>query len=205
MGQHGENPSLQPYQICAEIPGAHPRCLKVKVYSSRTSIQPPLCIEIARDESKASDTLDHSAAGELDLRKGQFLGNGGHSYVYLAPLTLSSSAEPIRQVEVAVKLTNSFTFTGKDLLTNEAEIYAKFPCELQESTPSSPPVVPKFFGYYEPSCEFVDSYKCEDGDEEDAGTMRTHIRKVLNNISPILLLEPCGKDVDVEKLSKSAR
>jgi hypothetical protein len=91
------------------------------------------------------------------------------------------------------------------MLTNEAKIYAKFPCELQEPTPSSLPVVPKFFGYYEPSCEFVDSYKCEDVDEENAGTMRTHIRKLLDSISPILLLEPCGKDLNGEKLSESNR
>ncbi|KAN0135862.1 hypothetical protein V8E53_006314, partial [Lactarius tabidus] len=141
--------------------------------------------------------------GQLDLRQRQSLGKGSHSYVYLAPLTLPSCAGPTRQVEVAIKLTNYFTY--KEMLTNEAKIYAKFPWELQEPTPSSLPVVPKFFGYYEPSCEFVDSYKCEDVDEENAGTMRTHIRKLLDSISPILLLEPCGKDLNGEKLSESSR
>lgn len=94
------------------------------------------------------------------------------------------------------------------MLRNEAKIYAKFPCELQESTPSSPPVVPKFFGYYEPSCDLLDSYKREDGDEEDASTIpapERHIVWVLNNISPILLLEPCGRAVEAEELSNSFR
>jgi hypothetical protein len=158
---------------------------------------------MARDESKDSDTLDLRTVGELDLRQSHYLGLGSHSYVYRAPLALPTCAGPTRQVEVAVKLTNSMTY--KDMLANEAKIYAKFPCELQESTPSSPPVVPKFFGYYEPSCDFVDSYKCEDGDEENAGTMRTHIRKLLDNISPILLLEPCGKAVEGGMLSESDR
>lgn len=90
------------------------------------------------------------------------------------------------------------------MLTNEAEIYAKFPCELQESTPSSPPVVPKFFGYYEPSHDLLDRYRRENGDEENASTVPT-LSFVLNNISPILLLEPCGRAVKDGELSKSAK
>ena len=80
------------------------------------------------------------------------------------------------------------------MLEHEAEIYDKFPCELQESTPSSPPVVPKFFGYYEPSCESVYSYQGDDGDEEDAKRVQEDVAKLLQvTISPILLLEHCGK------------
>jgi hypothetical protein len=80
------------------------------------------------------------------------------------------------------------------MLENEAKIYDKFPCDLQESTPSSPPVVPKFFGYYEPSCESVDSYTSEDGNEEDARKVQEDVAELLQvTISPILLLEPCGK------------
>jgi hypothetical protein len=92
------------------------------------------------------------------------------------------------------------------MLYNEAEIYDKFPCELQESTPSSPAVVPRFYGYYEPSCESVDNYKADDVDEEDAGALRTHICEMLESfISPILLLEPCGEVVKVENLKMSNR
>jgi hypothetical protein len=146
---------------------------------------------MARDESKDSDTLDLRTVGELDLRQSHYLGLGSHSYVYRAPLALPTCAGPTRQVEVAVKLTNSMTY--KDMLANEAKIYAKFPCELQESTPSSPPVVPKFFGYYEPSCDFVDSYKCEDGDEENAGTMRTHIPSYLTTSALYCYWSPVGR------------
>ena len=149
------------------------------------------------------DTLDNRTVGKLDLRQSQHLGDGHHSYVYLAPLTLPLHAGPTRQVEVAVKVRKSDFFSQR-MLTNEAEIYAKFPCELQESTPSSPPVVPKFFGYYEPSHDLLDRYRPENGDEENASTVPT-LRFVLNNISPILLLEPCGRAVKDGELSKSAK
>jgi hypothetical protein len=88
------------------------------------------------------------------------------------------------------------------MLDNEAMIYDKFPCELQQSTPSSPPVVPKFFGYYTPSCDSVDSYEGED--EEDASIVRRDVRKLLETtIGPILLLEPCGKPMNADMLSSS--
>jgi hypothetical protein len=90
------------------------------------------------------------------------------------------------------------------MLKDEAMIYDKFPCELQQSTPSSPPIVPKFFGYYTPCCYSADSYKAEDGDEEDAKMVRRDVRNfLLNSISPILLLEPCGRPIDADMLSRS--
>jgi hypothetical protein len=82
------------------------------------------------------------------------------------------------------------------MLENEAKIYDKFPWELQESTPSSLPVVPKFFRYYEPSCESLDSYMGEDGNEEDARKVQEDVAELLQvTISPILLLECCGKPI----------
>jgi hypothetical protein len=94
------------------------------------------------------------------------------------------------------------------MLENEAIIYDKFPCELQQSTPSSPPIVPKFFGYYTPSCDSVDSYEGEDGDEEDTKIVQRDVRSLLlddSSISPILLLEPCGEEIKGHMLSSSNR
>jgi hypothetical protein len=102
-------------------------------------------------------------------------------------------------VSVAVKLAKD-NCRDRDMLQHEAMVYDKFPCELQ----STPPVVPKFFGYYAPSCDSADSYEGEDGDEEDASIVRRDVRKLLQDtISPILLLEPCGKPIDSSVLSRS--
>ena len=50
------------------------------------------------------------------------------------------------------------------MLEHEAMIYNKFPCELQQVTPSTPPIVPKLFGYYTLCCDSADTYE----DEHDA-------------------------------------
>lgn len=151
--------------------------------------------------SKGPATLDQRTTGQLDLSRRQNLGTSNHSNVFLAPLTLPSHAETYSQCgEVAVKVAKG-RWEDRDMLENEAIIYDKFPCDLQESTPSSPPIVPKFFGYYVPSCESVDSYKGDDGNEEDACTVRRDVSKLLKfTVSPILMLEHCGKPVDPEML-----
>lgn len=91
----------------------------------------------------------------------------------------------------------------KQMLVHEAKIYDKFPCELQGSTPSSQPVVPRSYGYYEPSCDSLDNYKVDDGDEELASKVQCWVHLIKSFIKPMLLLEPCGKQVEVEKLSTS--
>ncbi|KAH9053336.1 hypothetical protein EDB87DRAFT_1581054 [Lactarius vividus] len=164
--------------------------------------------EIVDDVSKASANVDSRTIGQLDLSRQRRLGTGSHSYVFLASFTLPSCAQPSLRGEVAVKIAT--VHQGPEdckMLENEAKNYAKFPCGLQESTPSSSPVVAKFFGYYTPSCESVDSYKGEDGDEEGARTVRRDVRKLLDSIiSPILLLEPCGEPIkDNLELSTSDR
>jgi hypothetical protein len=149
-----------------------------------------------------NDILDRGTIGQLDLRRRRNLGSGNHSYVFLAPLTLPPCEGQTLRAEVAVKLTK-LSCWDLDMLKTEVAMYEKFPCELQESTPSSPPVVPRFYGCYAPNGRSVDSYKDDDGDEEAASIVRTHVLEVLGTISHILLLEPCGKQIKVETLSTS--
>ena len=151
---------------------------------------------------KASAILYQRTTGQLDLSQRRDLGTSNHSKVFLAPLTLSSHAEPSSQCgKVAVKIAKG-SWVDRDMLENEATIYDKFPCDLQESTPSSPAIVPKFFGYYVPSCESVDSYKGDDENGEEACKVRRDVCNLLQiTISPILLVEHCGEPIYPEMLS----
>jgi hypothetical protein len=189
---------VRKYPVC--IP---PRFLKAKYIHLRTSTQPSSYRDTATcDILKDSDTLEHHTIGQLDLSGKQKLGDGSHSHVYLAPLSLPACAGPSLCREVAVKI--AMYWYEQDMLVNEAKIYDKFPYELQDFTPSSTPIVPRFYGYYEPSCESVDGYKGDDGDEKDAITVREHVRMLLQRFtSPLLLLEPCGVQVNVDMLSQS--
>lgn len=88
------------------------------------------------------------------------------------------------------------------MLEKEAIIYNKFPGELQQSTPSSVPIVPKFYGYYTPSCDSADSYKVERPWAPFRDCLRRVVRSIIETkISPLLLLEPCGKPIKVDTLS----
>ena len=94
------------------------------------------------------------------------------------------------------------------MLEDEAVMYQNFPAELQESTPSSPPVVPNFYGYYMPAffliSESCDKSADDNGDEEDARIVWKHVYKLLrSSVRYILILEPCGKPVECKTLSKS--
>jgi hypothetical protein len=149
-----------------------------------------------------NDILDHGTIGQLGLRQQRCLGSGNHSYAFLASLTLPPCAGPTLRAKVAVKL-SKLNWWDLDMLKTEVAMYEMFPREPQESTPSSPPVVPRFYGCYAANDRSVDSYKDDDGDEEAASTVRTHVLKVLEIISDILLLEPCGKPIEVETLSAS--
>ena len=167
-----------------------------------TSIQPS-----SNDEGPfrtVDDVFDRGTIGQLDLRRQRCIVSGKHSYVSLAPLTFPPCAGPTLCGEVAVKLSR-LSWWDLDMLKNESNVYNQFPCELQESTPSSPPVVPRFYGCYAPDWNdhSVDRYKDDDGDEEAASVVRDHVREVLGIISHILLLEPCGKPIKVETLSVS--
>jgi hypothetical protein len=146
--------------------------------------------------------LDPDTVGQLDLRLQRYVGSGNHSHVFLAPLTLPPCAGPTVPGEVAVKL-SKLNWWDLDMLKTEVTIYDKFPCGLQESTPSSPPVVPRFYGSYGPDPDSADSYKDDDGDEEAASIVRAHVRDVIETVSNVLLLEPCGEPIKVKTLSTS--
>ena len=150
--------------------------------------------------------MSNNSKGQLDLRRKQELGNSNHSRVVLAPLTLPSCAGPTTY-EVAVKVAAK-SLSDNIMLGDEAYMYQKFPAKLQESTPSSPPVVPNFYGYYVPALflmsESGDESDDDSGDEEDARTARKHVCELLRStFRNILLLEPCGKPVGCKMLSKS--
>ncbi|KAI9431932.1 hypothetical protein H4582DRAFT_1884603 [Lactarius indigo] len=150
-----------------------------------------------KDEDSA--TLHCRTVGQLEFSRfgEQRLGDGTHSYLFLASFTPSCTAPSLRG-EVVVKLAKAHR-ADREMLENEAEVYDRFPRELQEFTPSSPPLVPKFFGYYTPSCASVDSYKGDNGDEEDARAVRRDVCKLLQStISPILLLEHCGEPINTK-------
>ncbi|KAH9029965.1 hypothetical protein EDB85DRAFT_1964782 [Lactarius pseudohatsudake] len=165
--------------------------------------------EVVGDTSKAKATLDCRKIGQLEFGGfgKQRLGSGFHSNVFLASFTLPtllSSAAPSLHGDIAVKLAKACR-ADREMLENEAEVYDKFPCELQESTPSLPPVVPKFFGYYTPSCESVDSYKGDDEDEGGARAVRADVCKLLQSAtSPILLVELCGKPIKTNMPSRAS-
>ncbi|KAF8268121.1 hypothetical protein EI94DRAFT_1800879 [Lactarius quietus] len=143
--------------------------------------------EAAGNVSKASAPLDHRTIGQLDLSQQRHLGTSNHS-----PCTTHT---PVGCWAISV---------DRYMLENEAKIYDKFPSELQEFTPSSVPIVPKFFGYYEPSCESVDNYKSDDGNEEDAKRVREDVLKLLQiTVSPILLIESCGKPIKADMVYRS--
>jgi len=155
-----------------------------------------------KDKDDQSVMLDPSTTGRLDLRHNEYLGSGNHSQVTLAPLTLPSRVDaPSVRGAVAVKIARSDPEEHK-MLRYEAKIYEAFPRELQEGTSDQPPVVPKFYGYYMPSREGFDSQSYDDKfTEED----RKAVWEVIEGISPLLLLEACGKPIQATGLSCTDR
>jgi len=146
--------------------------------------------------------LDSSTTGRLDLRHNEYLDSGNHSQVVLASLTLPSNvAAPSRRGAVAVKLATPNP-EAHEMLLNEAKIYNTFPRELQEGTSDQPPVVPKFYGYYVPSREGFDSQSYDDKfTEED----RKAVWEAIKGVTPLLLLEACGKPIRATGLSCTER
>ena len=100
---------------------------------------------------------------------------------------------------VAVKFANSDN-KAREMLLNEAKIYNAFPYDLQGG---DVPVVPKFYGCYEPRIKVYGRVYGGNGklekEEWTYETMPTHIG------FPVLLLEACGKRVCNYRLSDSSR
>jgi len=144
--------------------------------------------------------LDHPTMGRLDLRHSKYLGSGHHSKVVVAPLTLpSSAAAPSVRGAVAVKLARPHP-AEREMLLNEAKIYNAFPRDLQEGTSHQPPVVPKFYGYYVPSREAFDSQSYKFNEED-----RKVVWKAIKGVTPLLLLEACGREIKAPLLSRTER
>lgn len=153
-------------------------------------------------KSKPSVVSDCPTIGQLDLRYFENLGYGSHSEVGIAPLTLpSTAAAPSIRGAVAVKLAYRER-SERDMLLHEAKIYNAFPRELQEGGLHVPPIVPKFYGYYVPSLEEFDSY-CDKDKLSDAD--RDFIRCFIMGLTPILLLEPCGRSIRAQELPEAER
>jgi len=90
-------------------------------------------------------------SGWINLQCAHHLGNGSHSDVIREYLVLPCTGTAPGQVDpIAVKLARS----DVDMLWTEAKIYNAFPRALQEGSPHTPPVVPKFYGFYVLSEEF---------------------------------------------------
>jgi hypothetical protein len=90
----------------------------------------------------------------------------------------------------------------REMLLNEAKMYNAFPRVLQEGSSHAPPIVPKFYGYYVPSLEACSGYA---DDAYFSKKEREHIRTMLESVTPVLLLEACGKEIRARALSSTNR
>ena len=132
---------------------------------------------------------------ELSLDPAQAIGIGNHSRVYRATLTLPkglSARTPDGKVTVVAKVAFNHV-EDRYLLHNEARIFSSFPenmsqewCGLNVVPPLSwpvpvGPVVPKLYGYYMPTGEYKDT------------------------LSPILLMEECGKPINLRYLTSEQK
>ena len=147
------------------------------------------------DACKSRDLVAH-----LYLHRKNRFGMGHHSLVYRAPLSLPpplSAQSRNGKVSVTVKLAMN-NDEDREMLRHEGSIYNKFPKHMSEDwcgynmikpirqpVPVGP-VVPKFYGLYEPV-----------GDDE---------RYPYNeDWSPILLVEECGTPIEPGELSVDER
>jgi len=166
--------------------------------------------KFARDANEETEELERLAHLWLLDSK---LGIGHHSRVQRAPLTLPAPLSAYGdhgQVTVAAK-TAFNNVSARKFLSNEAKIYDSFPQHLQEEwcgynlvTPLQHPVpvgavVPKFYGYYAPIRE--------DGNPDDQTW--EHCSKDnefdVPGLSPILLMEECGRPIKPSEFSLDDR
>ncbi|KAF8333622.1 uncharacterized protein EI90DRAFT_2994581 [Cantharellus anzutake] len=173
----------------------------------------------ADDPKQRSSSLAQTLrTAELRLSLSYKLGKGNHSDVYLVPLRLPrplSARTPTGEVSVACKMAHDRSRRARELLENEARVYASFPSYMFEEWNGynllSPkfknpvpvgPVVPKFYGYYKPIYDA--EYYAEDEkdlDEESKKSMKAFIE----GLSPILLMEHCGEQIDSREMSEDDR
>ncbi|KAI0672167.1 hypothetical protein C8Q78DRAFT_1077726 [Trametes maxima] len=187
--------------------------------SSQNSSTSPQSDDDAMGQGAATKVTEERVA-HLHIRRSNRLGEGHHSYVYRAPLTLPpplSAHSRTGQVTVAAKLAFPHC-TAHTLLHNEARVYSQFPRHLQEEYCGfnivSPcyypvpvgPVVPKFYGFYLPVKE---DGSIDAGAGGPDGARHSHCYEDepcgAPWLSPILLMEECGKPVEPERFTVDQR
>ncbi|KAH9903246.1 hypothetical protein C8Q73DRAFT_751029 [Cubamyces lactineus] len=165
-------------------------------------------------DSEAEERVAH-----LHLKQENRLGQGNHSFVYQAPLTLPSplsAYSPTGQVTVAAKLAFP-RYSAHALLHNEARAYSAFPEHAQHEycgyniippcyfPVPVVPIAPKFYGFYLPvdkDGKFVDELALHEKEHRrysggESGRVPW--------ISPILLMEECGEPVKPHKFTMDQR
>ncbi|KAJ6511193.1 hypothetical protein C8R45DRAFT_814758 [Mycena sanguinolenta] len=165
----------------------------------------------------AVNTNPNLRIARLNLSSAPILGTGNHSVVCRValrlppPLSASAARSPTGEVAVAAKM----AFSGVEarrLLHNEGKMYDAFPKHLQEDwcglnlvAPITHPVpvgavVPKFYGYYEPVSDPV-----AEAAHISRDFMQTSSYRAWRRMSPILLLEECGKPIQPEGFTPDER
>ncbi|KAL4253255.1 hypothetical protein ABKN59_004756 [Abortiporus biennis] len=175
------------------------------------------------DNRTASENVAH-----LYLHPKNRLGSGNHSYVHKAPLTLPSPLSAFsRNGNVTVAAKTAYPRTSAlELLENEGKIYSEFDTSLMEDwcgynlvTPVKypvpvGPVVPKFYGYYvtedvatDAVSESTEKEDAQSGVESDSEIDSETEQAAPHHypLSPILLMEECGKPVEPHKFSLDDR
>ncbi|TFK88183.1 hypothetical protein K466DRAFT_461371, partial [Polyporus arcularius HHB13444] len=112
-------------------------------------------------------------------------GQGHHSFVYLAPLSLEGGEGARRTVAAKVAIG---TCDELESLRNEASMYTSFPEELMTGTSEKPAVVPKFYGLYMP----LDPEHQVNKHRRTCRALSSSIKCTDEIDGPILLAEACG-------------
>ena len=122
---------------------------------------------------------------------------------------IATSPKGIHPLTAKVRVAAKLSIPGDLHLGKEAEVYQTFPRyffqrwsgfnvikPLKVPTPVGP-IVPQFYGYYVPD-DIIDPAESDsDSDSESESELPSH----RNYLSPILLLEDCGRRLDPEKLT----
>ncbi|KAJ4002308.1 hypothetical protein F5050DRAFT_1544809, partial [Lentinula boryana] len=149
----------------------------------------------------------------LNLSSAPVLGTGHHSIVYRGALQLPSPLSNL-SLNPCVSVATKMAFIRgeeRELIEQEGRAYNAFPEYLKTSysgynlvPPIAHPVpaaacVPKFFGYYVPVNE-ANEAKLQEVNERS----RIEERR-WQPISPLLLVEECGKDIVASELTRDER
>ncbi|KAF8333619.1 uncharacterized protein EI90DRAFT_3121968 [Cantharellus anzutake] len=170
-------------------------------------------------KQQSSSSAQPLRVAELCLSLTYRLGRGNHSDVYLVPLRLPrplSARTPTGEVSVACKMAHDRSYEARELLENEARIYASLPSHMFEEwngynllspyfrhrTVPVGPVVPKFYGYYK--AVYDPEYYAEDEEDLDEESKES-LKAFIEGLSPILLMEHCGEQINPTEMPEDDR